>query len=357
MFFKSWLGSKWANSARIFVASGLTLLTLVLVSGCTVTSTSGGTLVVNWTVVSTTDPNQCAANGASAITVTVTDASGVSTPYTASCADFTTSIDDIPAGTYSVSAQLTDASGSAISTPVAVIETITDGSTTTANVDFPAESFGGAASGLTVQWTVAGSASASACSDAGAATIDLALFDASGLPVGSDVTPACDAFSATIGVAPGAYTLTAKLVDASGNDATTTLTVQVTVTASGATQPIDFPADSFVTPTGGGAGAIDVTWEIASSSMATSCSDHNADSISIQLYDADGNPMGDPDNEPCGLFETFLTDIPAGDYEIGAQMVNNVGPVSTMIPPVAITVVDGQTTTQDFDFPTSSFTE
>ncbi|HEY4104136.1 MAG TPA: hypothetical protein VGM44_09600, partial [Polyangiaceae bacterium] len=256
MFFKSWLGSKWAERTRVLVAGGLTLLTLMLVGACTVTTTGGGTLMVNWTIVSTTDPNQCATYGAETISINVTDASGVTTPTRTSCAEFTTAIDGLSAGSYSMTAQLLDASGTPVSTPIGpLLETITDGNTTTQAVDFPADSFGGVIGGgdvLTVDWTVAGGSTPSDCDAAGATSIDIALFDATGAQIGADATPLCTEFQAMItGLDPGAYTLAATLVDEQGNPVTTTVTATVNVTDAGAEQAVDFPVDSFVTPTSG----------------------------------------------------------------------------------------------------------
>ncbi|HEY4103763.1 MAG TPA: hypothetical protein VGM44_07725, partial [Polyangiaceae bacterium] len=73
------------------------------------------------------------------------------------------------------------------------------------------------------------------------------------------------------------------------------------------------------------------------------------------LFDAGGNPVGDADLEPCGLFETILTDVPEGDYTISAKLVNNLSSVTTVSTSPIVTVVDGQTSTQAFDFPSSSF--
>src|ERR1700761_4841780 len=94
MLFKSWL-------------LALSLLALLMVGACTVTSTTGGTLQVSWTANGTIDPNQCTALGGQNVSVTVTDINGFqSGAETVSCGAFGTSFSGLSSGTYTVTANL-----------------------------------------------------------------------------------------------------------------------------------------------------------------------------------------------------------------------------------------------------------
>jgi hypothetical protein len=362
MSFKSWLESHPVRAARLLFVSAMTLLTLALLGACTVTSSSGGTLTVTWTVASTTDAAQCATYGAETISIQMTDASGNQSVTSAPCADFNTSISGLSSGTYSVQAQMVDASGASVSTidgPLSVL--INDGETTTQAFDFPVDSFGATSTGdglLTVTWTIADSGTPADCTGAGAASIELQLYDATNAPIGAPTDVGCSEFTATIsGIPTGEALLTAKLVDASGADVTTTISVGVNVSTAGTLQALNFPDDSILS-SASGTGSIAVTWEIASDTTVASCDEHSAASIELQVYDADGvTAIGDPILAPCVAFMTTISNLPPGDYTISAQMVNDVSPVSTVIPPQPVTVTANVSTPQDFDFPTNSFTQ
>jgi uncharacterized protein (DUF2141 family) len=481
MFFKSWLGSKRARSMGAFLTCALTLLSLALISACTVTTAADGTtqgtgnLVVNWTIASSADPGQCSLHGAQTIAIQVFNSGGLQAgSTTASCSSLSAGINALPIGTYSIQARLLDLNGGALaslSAPVAVTiddlatttqavdfsaasfttpvagtgtltldwtiasasdatlcashsaqtmsiqvfnasniqygtattvacsaltasivglpagtytiqaqmldvngasitslvgplaETITGGAVTTQAIDFPEDSFGSVttsptAGTLSVSWTVAGSALTSGCTANNAANIALQLLDAANAPVGAAQTSPCTAFTATLSnVTPGTYTLTAKLVDASGADVTTTATVPgILITAATATaQPIDFPTTSFLT-SATGTGSINVSWTIESATAVASCGAHNAASISLQLYRADGvTPIGAALLDPCTAFAAVITNLTPGTYTLSAQLVNSTATVSTLIPPQPITVTAGGTASQAFDFPARSF--
>jgi T-Q ester bond containing domain len=361
MFFKSWLGSNGARSLRALVTCALPFAALL--GGCTVTpnSTGTGSLAVSWTLESSSDPNQCSALGAQSISIKVSDLSGNQVAsVTESCAALSTTIDDLPEGSYTMQAQLLDANAKGVTSILGPTpEAITAGQTTPQAIDFPEDSFGPGTTtandgSLDLTWTVASSTD---CSVANATNIVLQLFDSNNTAVGSAQTAACSALSATLpDVAPGSYTLTAKLVDTNGADATTTVPVPVVITAgTTTTQAIDFPRDSFET-SASGTGSIDVTWTITSGTSATSCESHEAASISLQLYDADGTTaVGDPILASCVAFETSITNLPPGSYTLSAQLVNDTGSVSSLIPPQPVTVTSGASAPEAFDFPSDSF--
>jgi hypothetical protein len=79
-----------------------------------------GTMVLDWTVASTKDPNLCAINGATTIDISVSTVMGASAGgFQQDCEAFATSI-ALPAGTYVASAVLLDASGAARTTSVEI---------------------------------------------------------------------------------------------------------------------------------------------------------------------------------------------------------------------------------------------
>ena len=325
-----------------------------------------GTLQVNWTIASSSNGTLCATHSAQTMSIQVFNASNIQygAPTTVACSTLSASIVGLPAGNYTIQAQMLDVNGASITSIVGPLtETITDGAVTTQLIDFPEDSFGAVttnpnAGSLTVTWTVAGTATATACATDNAANIVLQLLDSANAPVGTAQTAPCSAFSATLAdLTPGTFTLTAKLVDASGADVTTTATIPgISIAAASATaQPLDFPTTSFLT-SAAGTGSISVSWTIASGVDPTSCGAHNAASISLQLYQAGGvTPIGAAILDPCTAFAATITNLSPGSYALSAQLVNSTATVSTLIPPQPITVTAGASATQAFDFPANSF--
>ena len=325
-----------------------------------------GTLELDWTIAGAADGSLCATHSAQTMSIQVFDASSIQygATTTVACSALTTSIAGLPAGNYTVQAQLLDATGASITTLLGPLaETISDGTLTKQTVDFPESSFGAVVTNpnlgsLTVSWTVAGGASATGCTANNAANISLQLLDSANVPVGTAQTASCSAFTTTLpNVTPGTYTLTAKLVDPSGADVTTTATIAgiAIAAATNTAQPIDFPTTSFLT-SATGTGSIGVTWTIASGMDPASCTAHSATSISLQLYQSDAvTPIGAPILDPCGAFSATITNLAPGAYALSAQLVNASSTVSTLVPPQPITVAADASATQAFDFPANSF--
>jgi hypothetical protein len=101
-----------------------------------------GSLVLDWTVDGTKDPDQCDQGAAAAIDVTVTAADGSPAgEFQQSCRAFATSI-DLPRGSYTADAVLLDSSGQDRTTPVQVRPfDILGGDELTIPIDFSAGSF------------------------------------------------------------------------------------------------------------------------------------------------------------------------------------------------------------------------
>jgi hypothetical protein len=101
-----------------------------------------GTVIIDWTIRSGTDPGDCALAGAAAlqihiVTIDVVDAG----TYEQDCGAFSTSIALAP-GTYQASALLVDFAGGARTTSVAIQPfTVFGADVLTIPIDFPADSF------------------------------------------------------------------------------------------------------------------------------------------------------------------------------------------------------------------------
>lgn len=117
----------------------LGLFSMLATTGCTVTSSSSGdgTLELDWTIDESTSASGCATYGADHVEVNVDG-----TMYTAACEDMSISI-TLPAGTYDTATiWLDDVNGTQITTTGAISDfDITDGDTTDASFDFPADTF------------------------------------------------------------------------------------------------------------------------------------------------------------------------------------------------------------------------
>jgi hypothetical protein len=99
---------------------------------------------------------------------------------------------------------------------------------------------------LRVDWTVDGSPDPNLCNQANAMTLDLAVYDDGGNSVG-DFQTDCAAFAITVGLAPGRYSASARLLDSGNGVRTTTVDISPFVIDSNTELdvPIDFPASSF----------------------------------------------------------------------------------------------------------------
>ncbi len=210
-----------------------------------------GSLTVTWTIASRSDASLCSQYGATSVAIRVANSSGNDfSRVTPACSALTTTISDVPAGTYLVWAQMLDASGDTVSNaagPLAIA--VTGGSTATQNFDFPATAFNDAGVGsLTVNWTIENSSSASECTKFNAANISIQLSDSSGNAIGAAHTTLCTAFTWTLAnLAPGTYNVTSTLLDANSQAVSTSNGPNsVTITANNpATESMDFPASAF----------------------------------------------------------------------------------------------------------------
>lgn len=104
--------------------------------------TPQGTLILDWTINGTKDPNQCAQGATTDLDVIVTTGPGdFAGEFTAPCEAFATSI-PLAAGTYFASAVLLDAGGTERTTEVAIDAfTIFGNDSVSIPIDFPASSF------------------------------------------------------------------------------------------------------------------------------------------------------------------------------------------------------------------------
>ena len=101
-----------------------------------------GSLVVDWTIDGSKDPDQCDQGAASAIDISVTAANGSSAgEFQQSCRAFATTI-DLPRGSYTADAVLIDSSGQARTTSVQIRPfDILGGDQLSIPIDFSAGSF------------------------------------------------------------------------------------------------------------------------------------------------------------------------------------------------------------------------
>ena len=101
-----------------------------------------GSLVLDWTIDGSKDPDQCDQGAASAIDISVADANGTSAgEFQQSCRAFATTI-DLPRGSYTADALLVDSSGQARTTSVQIHPfDILGGDELSIPIDFSAGSF------------------------------------------------------------------------------------------------------------------------------------------------------------------------------------------------------------------------
>ena len=123
---------------------------VVLALGCssepsrptTVVVAGDGLLTVEWTVDGTSDPNECAVEGADGLDLSIEDRLGaVVAEVTDVCEAGSTSVDLSP-GSYFADAALIDAAGHSITTRVDLgAFTIRSGGESVLDADFPSDSF------------------------------------------------------------------------------------------------------------------------------------------------------------------------------------------------------------------------
>jgi hypothetical protein len=124
------------------LAIGLTACTAQVSTAPVVVPPASSTLIVDWTINGTNDPNQCFQSSAAAIQVSVTASGGVPAgTFQQSCTAFATSI-TLSAGSYIADAVLLDPSGTPRTTSVPINPfTLNGGDTLSIPIDFPASSF------------------------------------------------------------------------------------------------------------------------------------------------------------------------------------------------------------------------
>ena len=337
------------------------LFTLLLIlPAC---STSNGSLSVTWTIASVSDASLCGQYGAASVALLVNDSSGNQfSRVTPTCSAMSTSIPNVPAGTYTLTAQMLDAQGNPISSVIGPLSvSLTGGATATQNIDFPATAFSSApgTGTLTVNWTIENSTSAAECTKFSASNISIQLTDAGGNAIGATHINPCSVFTWTMtNLAPGTYFVSSTLVGATGQAVSTAAGPNsVTITASTTTTSvIDFPASAFFASSST-TGTLQVNWTIASSPASAQCATYGAVSVVVNIFDSSGNAYGPPTSAACSAQTAILTNLARGMYTVNAKMVDANGQaVSSTASANAVTIGAGATTNQAFDFPVSSFT-
>jgi hypothetical protein len=98
---------------------------------------------------------------------------------------------------------------------------------------------------LSIDWTLDDTDDPFACDDYDARTLELVIYDEDE-GVATTVRPRCDDFDVTIDLPDGVYSLDATLLDRSGQDVSTTLSLDDIDVYAGEDTPlsIDFPQDS-----------------------------------------------------------------------------------------------------------------
>ena len=323
-----------------------------------------GTLAVNWTIESDSIATECTKFGAVNISIQLSDTTGnlVGTPHTSPCNAFTMTLSGIATGTYGISSTLVDASGQAISTKVGPNTiTVSSNLTSTETVDFPASAFPGASTAtgsLEVDWTIASNPAAPQCATYGAVSLAVTLISSSGIAYGAPTTVTCSAQTTNIpNLTPGTYGVSALMLDTNSQPVSTTASASSIVITAGAStkQVFDFPTTAFMG--NNTTGTLEVDWTLASSSNTSLCATHSAANIAVQLYDFANNPYGTPHTTACSALMLLIANLPPATYSVDGQLVDaNNQPVTTKIPPQPVSIVAGVTTPEQFDFPTTSFT-
>jgi hypothetical protein len=99
---------------------------------------------------------------------------------------------------------------------------------------------------LTVQWSIAGTFSPTACSDFAVAEVEVVAFDAGGA-IAEQLNVACEGHDAQLELLPGTYTVDVTMLDARGGARSTTLHLPPTYVYAdtNVTLDTDFPSSSF----------------------------------------------------------------------------------------------------------------
>jgi hypothetical protein len=210
---------------------------------------------------------------------------------------------------------------------------------------------------FTVNWTIAEAASPASCTNYGAATILVHVYDVNGVQTNAGYTQSCSLFAMTIqGLSAQAYSFDAVLLDPNGVAVTTVLgrTAVSVVSGTTASVAIDFPATSFLSSQQGATtGFLTVTWDIDGMMDPALCAAHNVDSIRFRISDASGTVIGQETVEPCTAF-TATVPYPTGVYTLGAELY--LGPtVRTTSATATVNIVPATTVTQPVTFASSSF--
>ena len=170
--------------------------------------------------------------------------------------------------------------------------------------------------------------------------------------------PSCSELSITYSNVPsGSYTVTAQMLDASGNPVSNFVGPIGVSFSSGdtATPNINFPATAFSNDPA--EGTLTLSWTIASSPAAAQCAAHGAVNLSVELFDPNGNRVRPGDARRCSAQSVTIPNLAPGTYTVSAEMVNVGGqPVSSAVSAANVDISAGNTTSQSIHFPIGSFT-
>lgn len=209
---------------------------------------------------------------------------------------------------------------------------------------------------LTITWTIASTSDATLCDKYDASNVAILVNETSGNPY-SRVNPACGTLSTTyFNVPDNTYSVTAQMINDSGNTVSNYIgPIVVSVTSGNTTvQNFDFPLVSFnVDAT---SGTLAVSWTIASSSTEPQCSSYGAVYFSVTLFDGNGNQYGPTTSVACAAATINIPNLLPGSYAIVGQMLDAKGqPVSSAARATNVAVSAQKTTQQSFDFPAAAF--
>lgn len=127
-----------------FVVQSLALPGLLNLAGCFFSSSDGprlGTLVIDWTVEGSKDPEACAANAADRIDLVLRSWDGtVLDQFQENCEQFQTAVDLDP-GDYEVDAILVDRHGDELTTSARDDVSVYSNRSSVSALDFPVSSF------------------------------------------------------------------------------------------------------------------------------------------------------------------------------------------------------------------------
>jgi hypothetical protein len=106
-------------------------------------------------------------------------------------------------------------------------------------------SYDGDEGSLTIDWTLDDTDDPFACDDYDARSLEIIIYDEYE-KVATTIRPPCDSFEASIDLLDGVYSIDATLLDRSGSDVSTTLSIDDIDVYAGEDTPIsiDFPQDS-----------------------------------------------------------------------------------------------------------------